>query len=318
MPKKGEKKQKKSAGAKTVAKKTSGVRVRKTTRKQAKKKNKSEVKKRAPLPNSFKLAAGSFVFIKKFWRPLLGIVLVYTTLNFIFASGVLSNINSGVSSVKSDLQSSHSKLSSALSGFSNLAVTGNGQGSSMQSVLLVLESLVIIWALRQLFAGEKIKVKQAYYRSMAPLVPFLVVLFFILLQLLPFAVSSAVLVLVLSTISGSAAVVVFFSVLFALASAWSVYMLSSSVFALYIVTLPDMQPRAALKSAKKLVRFRRWQLIRKVLFLPLEIFVILGLITIPLILVVSFLVTPVFFALLMLTVLYTHTYLYSLYKGLLA
>jgi hypothetical protein len=44
----------------------------------------------------------------------------------------------------------------------------------------------------------------------------------------------------------------------------------------------------------------------------------MGIIIIPLILWASFLVEPVFYLLSMLTILFVHTYLYCLYRGLIA
>jgi hypothetical protein len=312
MPKKGEKKQKKSASAKTAVKKSSASsRVRKATPRQAKQKSKKEVQNHAPLPGSFKLAWQSLIFIKNFWKPLGGIVLIYAILNIIFGSGLLSSASSSISS--------SNKFSDALTSYGTLISGGSSnQTATMQSVLLVIESLVIIWALRHLFSGEQIKVKNAYYHSMAPLIPFVLVLFMIILQLLPFTIGSALLAVVLSTTYGSSVVGAVFTILFVLLAAWSIYMVSSSVFAMYIVTLPNMHPLQSLRSAKNLVRYRRWALIRKLLFLPFFIIIFMGVFIVPLILWVNFLVVPLFFALAMLAVLFFHIYLYGLYKGLLA
>lgn len=303
---------KKSAGAKAVSKNSSSsARVRKATPKQARQKAKKEARSQKPLPGSFKLTWQSLVFIRKFWKPLGGIVLVYTILNLIFASGLLSGAGSVING--------GGKLADALNAYGALIASGgSGNAPVMQTVLLIIESLVIIWALRHLFSGENIGVKQAYYHSTFPLIPFVIVLFIILLQLLPLTIGSTILTLILSTVSGSGAVDMIAGLLFVLLSAWSIYMVSSSVFALYIVTLPDMHPRAALRSAKNLVRFRRLPLVRKILFLPLFIIVLMGMVIVPLILFANFLVSPAFFALSMLAILFAHTYLYSLYKGLLA
>jgi hypothetical protein len=94
-------------------------------------------------------------------------------------------------------------------------------------------------------------------------------------------------------------------------------MVSGSVFALYIVTLPDIQPRQALRSAKDLVSFRRLVILRKFLFLPILILVVMGLIIVPLILYASAIVPAVFYVLSVLALLFVHTYLYSLYRGML-
>jgi hypothetical protein len=57
--------------------------------------------------------------------------------------------------------------------------------------------------------------------------------------------------------------------------------------------------------------------VRKILFLPFFIVLAMGLVIVPLILYAKFLVSPVFFILSMLSILFVHTYLYTLYKGLL-
>ncbi len=271
------------------------------------------------MPSSFKLIGQVLATLKTQWKPLGGVLLVYLILNIVLV-GSLGNLSSKVNDIKSSLDSGGSRLGSSLSGFGNLVAGGNNAQSSsiMQSILLVLASLAVIWSLRQLLAGEKIGVKQAYYQSMAPLVPFLLVIIVIILQLLPLTLGSLVLGLILSSVfTAGGFLTLVFSLLLALLAAWSVYMVSGSIFALYVVTLPDMQPRQALRSAKDLVRYRRWSIIRRLVFLPVFILVVMGIIVVPLILFASFLVTPVFYLLIMLAFLFAHTYLYSLYRGLL-
>ena len=93
-------------------------------------------------------------------------------------------------------------------------------------------------------------------------------------------------------------------------------MLSSSVFSVYIVTLPDMHPRRALKSAKNLVKFRRWAIMRRLIYLPIFILVAMGILVIPLILYATFLVVPVFYTLSVFSLLFVHVYLYTFYREL--
>ena len=322
MAKRETKPRKKPASKRRAA---SSVRVRNLTRKQQRQKAKKDAQKRPALPGSFRLTAEVFKTLRKYWKPLGGIVIIYTLLNIIFASGLISSISSNVHDIRGNLHPANpgqhvDRFSNAINGFGSL-VTGGGSGgtATMQVVLLILESLVIIWALRQLLAGEGIGVKQAYYHSMAPLIPFVIITFVVIIQLLPLTVGSAVLALVLSSaVTNATAVNIIFGLIFVLLAAWTLYMLSSSIFALYVVTLPEMEPRDALRSAKNLARFRRWLLVRKILFLPLFVLLVMAIIIIPLILFADFLVTAAFFVLVMLAVLYCHTYLYSLYRKMIA
>jgi len=313
--------------AKTESKKQSkkaaagSARTRKLTKKQQKTKAKVEARKRKPIIGSFKLTWQVFGIFRQYWKTLGGIVLVYLILNIIFASGI-SNISNAFNTIKSDLNTGGGHaLWHATGGFASLVgsagASGSSTGSALQSVLFVLESLVIIWALRHLLSGQNISVKLAYYRAMTPLVPFLLVIAVIIIQLLPATIGGTVLAAVSTSVfTSSGAATAVSALAFALLAAWSIYMVSASIFALYIVTLPDMQPRQALRAAKDLVRFRRWQVIRRVLFLPLLVVVVMGLIIVPLILYASKIVPEVFYVLSMLAILFVHTYLYSLYRSL--
>jgi len=246
---------------------------------------------------------------------------VYLLLNIVFASGI-SNVSTAFNDIKTNLNTSGSTgLLHAASGFGSLVgsagASGSATGSVFQSILFVFESLVIIWALRHLLSGQKVSVKMAYYKSMTPLVPFLLVLFVIIIQLLPVTIGATVLAAVSTSVfTNTAAATIVSAIAFVLLAAWSVYMVSASIFALYIVTLPDMQPRQALRSAKDLVKFRRLVVIRKVFFLPILVLLAMGVVIIPLILYASALVPAVFYVLSMLTILFVHAYLYSLYRGL--
>lgn len=298
-------------------------RTRKLTKKQQKSKAKQQVRKRQPLPGSFKLTWQVLTIFKTYWKKLGGIVLVYLFLNIVFASGI-SNISSNFATIKSDLKLSGGHgLWHAAGGFGSLVATsgagGSATGSALQSILFIVESLVIIWALRHLLSGQPITVKLAYYKATTPLIPFLLVIAMIIIQLLPVTIGGYVLAAVSTSIfTSSVLATVFTTVVFLLLAAWSLYMVSASVFGLYIVTLPDMQPRQALRSAKDLVRFRRLTVLRKVFFMPLFVLAVMAIIIVPLILWVSVLVPYVFYLLSMLAILFVHSYLYSLYRELIA
>jgi hypothetical protein len=297
-------------------------RTRKLTKKQTKHKAKQEARRRTSIIGSFRLTWSVLHVFRQYWKPLGGIVLVYLILNIIFASGI-SNVSSSFNTIKSDLNTGGADaVWRAAGGFAGLVgssgASGSSTGSSLQSVLFVIESLVIIWALRHLLSGQAISVKLAYYKAMAPLIPFLLVIFVIIIQLLPITIGGVALAAVSTSVfTDSGLATIFTSIVFAFLAAWSVYMVSASIFALYIVTLPDMQPRQALRSAKNLVLFRRWPIIRKVFFLPVFLLIVMGIVIVPLILYAQSIVPAVFYILSMLAILFIHTYLYSLYRDLL-
>jgi hypothetical protein len=65
------------------------------------------------------------------------------------------------------------------------------------------------------------------------------------------------------------------------------------------------------------VVFRRLLVLRKILFLPVVVLVVMAAIIVPLILWATWFVPYAFYILSMLAILFVHTYLYSLYRSLL-
>lgn len=275
------------------------------------------------LPSAYSLFKQS---LKNIWahKKLFGaILLIYLLLLVIFVRGFGLTDDLGIAkeSIQELISGSAGKLAASLTVF-GILVGSTSPASEMaatyQSILSILFSLVMIWALRQTLAGEKISVKDTFYKSMYPLVPFLLVLLYIGLQLLP--ISAAAFLYNVTIASGLAVTVleqVLWLLLVGLLLMWSVYMVTASVFALYIVTLPDMTPLRALRSTKSLVQFRRWTIMRKVLFLPFVFLILALVIVLPVILLVTPVAEVVFLLLIAAMVPIGHSYGYTLYRELL-
>lgn len=295
-------------------------RVRQATRKQRRQQQKKEAHAMAKLPSGIQLIRQVLGQWRQNYKLFAGIILIYLVLSIILASS-LSSISTNFSNIKTNFGSANSVIDGlgSLLTLASSSGAGNSTSGSYQSVLIIIFSLVIIWALRKISAKEKIKLKQAFYCSTDQLIPFVLVILVIILQIVPVLLVSLILATVLSTIfaSGSASTILLFLIVVPL-MAWSIYMISASFFALYIVTLPDMQPRQALRSAKKLVAFRRWPILRRVLIFMIFIALLYCLVMLPLILYAEFLVVPVLLALNSLLIYLTHSYFYNLYKGLLS
>ena len=97
---------------------------------------------------------------------------------------------------------------------------------------------------------------------------------------------------------------------------WSFYMITSSIFAIYIATLPDVRPMQALRSARGLVRHRRWLVMRKVLFMPLALLIIGIVVMLPVIFLLPVLAELIFFLLSMSALVLAHAYMYIFYREL--
>ncbi len=284
--------------------------------------------KRPRVTGSFRLFKRSIATLLKRKRLFLTITLVYLVLTIVLVKGL--GVGSNIGELKTTLTDlfggSLSKLTTGVALFGvllgNINTTNGGtQAAAYQSVLLVTVSLAVIWALRQTLGAEskqKLTARDAFYKGEYPLVPFLLVLIVIGLQLLPVVVASFLYSTVL--VGGLAVTVIEKAVwllIICLLILLSLYMITSSIFALYIVTLPEVRPLQALRSARDLVCYRRWTVMRKVLFLPVALLLLAAIITVPIILWSPVTAEWVFFILSMLGLAIVHSYLYTLYRELL-
>lgn len=276
-----------------------------------------------PLPKARVIFGRSVKLLFKNWRLMGGIFMVYFVISVLLVRGFGSQL--GLPDMKGYLDSIFGGgIGHLVTGFSvfNLLLNNLGSASSevsgaYEAIMLVVMSLVVIWALRQIMAGTRATVRDAFYKSMYPLIPFLLVLVVVGIQLIPIAADSyfynlAIKQAVAVTFTEKA---LMFTV-FGLMGLWSLYMISSSMIALYIVALPDVRPVAALKAANKLVNFRRWTVMRKVVYLPITLLLIWVIIMFPFILFLPVVAEWVFFVLTLVTIMFIHTYMYSLYREL--
>lgn len=275
------------------------------------------------LPGSFKLLRVSTGVLKKNWKLFGSIGLVYILLLVVLAGGLNSRVDVKESRDLLDgiFSGSTAKITSGLTLFSIMIGTSADPAeaaSAYRSIATVMLSLVVIWALRQVMAGKTATLRDSFYKSMYPLVPFLIVLVVIGLQFLPFALGMSLFNIAVR--AGLAATVPeqFIWVVFIfLLAVLSLYMVTASLLALYIVTLPDMRPMMALRSARELVHFRRWSVMRRFIVLPILMIVLGALIMLPVILFLPGAAQWVFILLGGLLLLVSHAYGYSLYRELL-
>jgi hypothetical protein len=251
----------------------------------------------------------------------LGIVAWYAVLSFIF----VQNTNGSANNLKSTLDhvgaGNLGDIASSFGAFavlaSSTANTASPTAGFYQFVFAVITTLAVIWVVRQRASGTKVRIRDAYYRGMYPIIPFILVLLVICVQLLPLAIGAA---LYATVMNGGIAVhfieQVFWSLLFLGLALWSLYMVTATVFALYIVSLPDMAPIEAIRSARKLVHHRRLIVLRKIIYMPLVLLLIAAILMLPVILVAVSLAPAILSLLSMAGLVAANTYMYSLYREL--
>jgi hypothetical protein len=276
------------------------------------------------LSGAFRLFKQSMVPLRKNWKLFMGITLIYGLLTIVLVRGIGGGLNLTElkDSLKEGFEGQFASLAAGVTLFSYLlgsaGTSSSATGGVYQTLLIIIVSLATIWLLRQLMADNKVRVRDSFYKGMFPLVPFVLVLLVIGLQLIPLMMGSWV----YSTVVNNAIAVntlekSIWLIFFLLLAVLSLYMIASSLFALYIVTLPDMTPMKALRSARQLVLHRRFLVLRKVLFLPLVLLILAAIIMIPLIVFLTPIAEWVFFGLSMFVVVLIHSYMYTLYRELL-
>ncbi len=303
------------------ASKTASTRVRKLNIKQKKK----VARKIKTTPGAFRLFGRA---CRHIWthKKLFGIImLIYLALYFVLVKGFATGFQLGATR-----QALEEVAGNEIGGFETAAAlfgalvgtagSASGEASAVyQALLFIIMSLVIIWALRQTYDNrQQPGVKSVFYNSSYPLVPYILIMLLIILELIPALLGTLMYGI---TTNGGIAVgvlenVLWFLFLLVMISV-SVFMLSSTLFASYIVTLPGMTPMKALRSARKLVRFRRFIVIRKALFLPLIVIVLMTAFFLPLVFYATAIAEAVFLVFSLLLLLLAHTYFYVLYRELL-
>jgi len=286
---------------------------------------KKRIKHPVRLASAWVIAKRSRQLVYKNWKVIGGIVLIYGVLNLVLVHGL--NGGTDVRQLKSSFdQLVHGFFGHITAGASIFALllssssttSGANNAGAYQFFLVIAVGLALIWAFRQILAEHRIRVRDAYYRGMYPVVPVLLILAVISLQLLPMLAGGwAYSTVVQQSIATTGLERLLWGALFAMLSLLSFYLISSSLFAIYIATLADMTPMRALRSARELVRHRRWTVVRKVLFLPVWLLVMGLVVMMPIILIVPVLAQWVFYILLMVATAFGHGYMYALYRELL-
>jgi hypothetical protein len=198
-------------------------------------------------------------------------------------------------------------------------------------VIILLTWMTSVWLLRNILAGNKVKVRDGLYNSGSPILStFLVALLFIV-QLLPLALALLFYSAAVSSglLSGGVEAMLFW-VSSGLLCLLSLYWITSTIFALIIVTLPGMYPYQAIKTAGDIVVGRRLRILLRFLWMGLVVVLVWAIIMIPIIMMdgwiksiwaaVNWLPTiPIVqLALSSMTIIWVSSYVYLLYRKVVA
>lgn len=307
-----------------AAKQKTPVKSRK--RKQATYKNfrlAKKIKHPKKIPSGVAILKQSFRTTLDHKRVFGGIIVVSALLQYIIVQSFGSPLNflSLKAQVEDVLGDGASKLTTGWVLFGSLVGSSGSSGDVAgvyQTLIVLIATLASIWALRQILAGERITTKDSFYKGMYPVIPFVLVLFIISLQLIPAAIGSFIYSAIFDNgLAVTALEKVLWFAVFILLILLSLYMVLSSLFALFIVTLPEMTPFKALRSARNLVLHRRFSVVLRLAVLLIVVGVLAVVILLPLIIFIPVLAEPTFYVFSAASIVLINTFLYLLYRELL-
>jgi len=282
------------------------------------------IKHPAPkLPSWWQLLKQSTLLLWANKKPVLGFAIMYGLLNLLFVRGLTSPFDiEGIEQVLSEtLGQETASFEAGFTAF-GLLIGASAAGSEItrlyEFILFIMSTLALIWLYRQQQSGNNVSVKLAFYRGMYPLVPFVLVLMVVFLQAIPLIIGNVLYSTVISNdlIFGFVEHTVWLLLLISTALL-SLYMMSSSLIALFIVTLPEMTPMVALRQARELVRYRRFAVLRKIAVIALVILGLIIVLVLPLIFIAPAVAEWLFFAITVFAIPISVGYLFSLYRELL-
>ena len=147
------------------------------------------------LPSVWFLVKKTWFEASTFWRPLVGVTIVYVVLYFSLVLGL--NLSS---SWQDELLLSDSGFGGSLSViFGAFYATGLGSSTSsdsttlVQIMLIIMASMAFIWTLRKLQGLKQIKWRDAYYQGTSAFIPTILVSIVLILMLIPAIVGSSLL-----------------------------------------------------------------------------------------------------------------------------
>src|SRR5579884_952478 len=190
---------------------------------------------RTKLPSVWQLLKNSSRVLWQHKKLFIGLTIVYGLLNLVLVQGLANSTD--INNLKGQIsQLSHGHLSGLGAGLGIFAVlvssAGNGTSQTAgiyQLFLALITSLAVIWALRQVMAGHAIRIRDAYYRGMFPLIPFILVLIIVGLELIPLLVGATLYSTVISGgIAASEVEKILWLILFIVLACITLYLLSTS------------------------------------------------------------------------------------------
>lgn len=238
-----------------------------------------DYQRKTELPSLTSQASAAFKMFFKFWKIFLPLLLIFVGL-YIFLIGAMSE--NTLADVKANVEQTNKDVADGKigtvgkAGLTLLGIISTGGLTTMNDAQIVIAVLLftIIWLVtiylaRHLLAGhQEIKMRDGFYSALSPLVSTLVVGLIIFLEAVPIMLTIIVFQVALTTEFLSTPFYALLFFMFAvLMITLSLYLLSSSFFAIIVVSAPGLYPLTAVRMAKNLIMGRRLRFLIRVFYL---------------------------------------------------
>ena len=234
----------------------------------------------------------------KYRKTFISLALIYAALTIVLigigSQASYSSLSSTLQDTGTELfQGNFNEFGKAVILFASIGTSGlNGEATEAQQIYVVVLALLVwlttVWLLRNLLAGHKVKLRDGLYNAGSPIVATALVVGVFVLQLIPLGLAILGYSAADSTgllITGVEAMLFWFAAIFL--TVVSLYWVTSTFFALIIVTLPGMYPWKALRAAGDMLVGRRLRVLLRILWMFGAIIVAGAVVLIPVILITS-------------------------------
>lgn len=259
-----------------------------------------DYKRSLKLPGYFKFTHDVHRTVWQYRKPLIALTVIYIVFSALLVGIASQDTYTTLTTTLRDtgseiFEGNLGQIGQAGLLFATIATSGlsNAPSEAQQifaGLLILLVWLTTVWLMRNLLAGHKVKVRDGLYSAGAPLISTALVTLVLFVQLLPLALAvigySAALA---SGLLNGGVEAMLFWISAGLLTLLSLYWITSTFFALIVVTLPGMYPMRALRTAGDMVVGRRLRILLRLLWMSLCVALTWALILIPFILLDSWL-----------------------------
>lgn len=277
-----------------------------------------QLKKPIPIISVWQLIKLSYDEISLFWRPLLGILIVYGVINFIFITSIALLPSS--ESLKLQIEELFGgDVNRFVSSITLVGLTvydvASPSNTMLQIILFIIASMAFVWALRKLRGLKKFKVRQAYYEGTSNIIATMLVVMLLLLTLAPASVGAAVISFGLP-IAGTGLeefIVYLIGTLFILLS---LYWLAVWWPAFYIVMLSGTTPINSMRASAELTKKIRARIFIRLFFILVILVMLFFSIALPVSLLWQRLIPATVYITIFMLFGVMHVMLFSLYRNI--